>query len=302
MKLPTIETIIEQIANTRYLPSTIRVTCNDKLSEILFRGVSLKKPFNLFEKRNFGKKQEEIITICQVTGVNSLNEFDRAVFDVCISEQLFDNCYTTISAIFRALIGKVGDAGVILHKNQQAAVIESLKRLMTANITFKGLTDNLKKLGYIKGNQPFSLHSTNILPAVLLEEKTYRVNGNDIDTVVYFYTRSPLFDIADVKSQILRYPHELFNVPNQNNTPRIITLKSYVMRRIFEIKSHKMTPTITFDDVFKKCRIADKDSKTILRARNAIIQLFQHLKDIGEIKTFEVTKNRGAFYSVNFTF
>ena len=306
MPLTTIESIIEDISTARYFPSATRISCNDKDAESLFQKDSLKnKRMHIRETKNFGEKQEKIVTSFQILGIDSLNEFDRAVLDVCISEQIAGNCYTTISAIFRALIGQVGNKHIAPSKNQKDAIIQTVKKLMTAAIFSPDLADNLNKLGYTKAkdDKTFELKAANILPAVLLEETTCRVNGNDVENVLYFHALSPFFNIADAKNQIVRYPHELFNVPKQNNTPRIISLKSYVMRRIAEIKLHKqLVPTITFEDVFKKCRVADKDSQIIRRSRDAILQFFEHLQTLGEIKSFEITKKRGKFYAVKFTF
>ena len=89
----------------------------------------------------------------------------------------------------------------------------------------------------------------------------------------------------------------------QKNTPRIITLKKYVMRRICEIKLHKqLYPTITFADVFKKCRMTNAARDAKLDARNNIIKLFEHLQEKNFIKSFELEKRNGAFYSIKFTY
>ena len=98
-------------------------------------------------------------------------------------------------------------------------------------------------------------------------------------------------------------PHVLLNVPNQNNTSLVITLKKYVMRRICEIKLHKnMTPTITFHDVFSKCKLGKTDRHKQLDARNAILKFLEHLKGQKFIIDFEVKKHGNAIYSVILSF
>ena len=294
MELQTTESIIENISNTKYFPSTMRVSCNDKLTKILFSNTSFRnKTLGMDEKFHSRKKQEEkIVTKFKVLGVNSLDELERAVFDICISEQLAGNCFTTISAIYRALIGQVGNQNVRPMKNQFGAIVKAIEKLMAAEISFQNIGDNLKILGYTKSNANFSLQSSNILPAVLFKETSCRVNGKDTEFVLYFHCLSPIFEIANLKSQILRYPHELFNVPNQNNTPRVIAIKSYVMRRITEIKAHRqLEHTITFDDVFTKCRMENSPRNVKMDARNAIVKLFEHLKENNFISDFELVKN-----------
>ena len=101
---------------------------------------------------------------------------------------------------------------------------------------------------------------------------------------------------------MLTYDAELLDVPYQNNSPTIIAAKNYVMRRIQEIKLHKMTPTITFADIFKKCRIENADNKVKQRIRENIIKLFENLKSKNHIKSFEVVKKRNTFYSIKITY
>lgn len=156
----------------------------------------------------------------------------------------------------------------------------------------KGYTDKA-------GNELF-FAAENLLSAGILNAK---VNGQKVEGVIYFKENSPLFDIANAKSQVIRYPHALLNVPNQNNTPLVITLKKYVMRRICEIKLHsQLKPTITFDDVFSKCKVNANDKKKKFDARNVIIKFFEHLKSQNFISDFEVKKEGREFSKISFSF
>lgn len=74
------------------------------------------------------------------------------------------------------------------------------------------------------------------------------------------------------------------------------------MNRIQEIKLHHMTPTLTLDDIFKKCRIENSSRDTKMNARNSIEKFFAHLQDKVEIKSFEWTKKGNKFYSLKFKF
>ena len=81
----------------------------------------------------------------------------------------------------------------------------------------------------------------------------------------------------------------------------VIELKNYVLRRIVEIKKHRqLTPTITFDDLFFKCRLENISRKKKMDARNIVIKFFEHLKKEKFIKDFEVVKRGNSFYSVTF--
>ena len=122
----------------------------------------------------------------------------------------------------------------------------------------------------------------------------------------------PFYDeMSDAeKEEICKYsediglPYEFirFSRISKNSNKMNITIKNYVMVRIQEIKLHKLTPTITFDDVFKKCRIENASGDTKMNARNAVIKFMQHMKNKLEIIDFEVTKRQNSFYSVRFTY
>ena len=305
------EKIEDQLYNVQIYPAYERVEINDKFTKIIFRrDYTDGKEYKLLEKKSSkvnGKSKSRIITKYSVSSNTNessvaLDEFDRAVLAAIISEQKIGNLYTTINIIFRNLIGKVGKSadGIKPHKNQRAAIINSIKKLMGKIIDFKNLAETLAELGYVDSETDVKLKSSSILPAVLLD---CTVNGKFVEDVLYFDRESPLLYIADKKNQIIRYPANLLDVPNQNNTPLIIALKSYIMRRICEIKLHKnLTPTITFDDVFKRCGIADANQRKKFYARDVILKLFAHLKDRNFINSFIKIKQGVTIHSVKFSF
>ena len=80
-----------------------------------------------------------------------------------------------------------------------------------------------------------------------------------------------------------------------------ITAKNYAMLRVQEIKLHRqLTPTITFDDVFRKLRIENSSTKTKMDVRNTMLEFFDHLKNENIVKDFEVVKHGNTFYSIKF--
>jgi hypothetical protein len=74
------------------------------------------------------------------------------------------------------------------------------------------------------------------------------------------------------------------------------------MNRIQEIKLHKMTATLTLDNIFKKCRIDDANSNTKMNSRKAIEQFFAYLKLKKEIKSYKWIKKGNKFYSIKFIY
>lgn len=311
----TAEKIISALKQVQFTPSTICVEPNNgfmkklfNLDEATFRQALHGKTFNAKEK-NKTKKKDAVFSraiIQNATGYDDatpLDEFDRAVLGVVISEYLFGNKILTTNTIFRALIGKIGQAnfGIYPDKNQESAIVNSLLKLMSKFVNLQDVTQNLNDLKYVdKDGNEFSFKWTRLLPAGIAYAK---INGQE-STVIFFNEISPLYEIADAKSQVIRYPHELLNVPGQRNTPLIIAMKKYVMRRICEIKLHKqLTPTITFDDVFQKCRVENTtDRKEVMRRREYILKFFEHLKEQNFIKNYEVVKKGTTIHGVKFSY
>ena len=208
---------------------------------------------------------------------------------------------TTVAIILRGLTGKIrreigGTHNGIVNPDQRFFILNSIKKLMTTVIEID-LTEVNQKLGYNDGKQE-KIKSA-ILPCYY---KTEKINGQIVQDTIYFDRQSPIFKIADERNQIIRYDVELLNVLNQNNTPLVITIKNYVILRVMEIKKHKMTPTITLDDVFKKARISDASKWKKQDARNAIDEFLKHLQNKKVIKSYEWTKKGNKFYSVKLTF
>ena len=79
-------------------------------------------------------------------------------------------------------------------------------------------------------------------------------------------------------------------------------IKNYVIRRVLEIISHKMTPTITFADVFKHCELSDANRFQQRDARKIILDVMKRLQSDGIIKSFETIKKDGSYYSATITF
>ncbi|MBR0288658.1 MAG: hypothetical protein IJQ82_06745, partial [Selenomonadaceae bacterium] len=131
---------------------------------------------------------------------------------------------------------------------------------------------------------------------------TATINSRD-SIVIQLTDESPLWQVACLKNQFLSFDATLLNVPNQQNTKMNIELKNYVMHRIVEVKAHSQLPhTITFDDLFFKCRLENATRKKKLDARNTVTTFLEHLKSEKFIKSFELVKHGISFYSIKFNF
>ena len=221
-----------------------------------------------------------------------LNEFDRAIFDVCNSAREEGFFGLTRDSLFRALTSSSHRSP---RPNQAAAIIESLKRLMTViEIDFSHTRDKIPKYQAVKPKL-----ISPILPCIILDNVS--VNGQ-LTSLIKFTDESPLMTIARIKKQIITSPVALRDITNQNNTPLVIMIKSYVIRRVLEIILHSLTPTITLADIFKHCDLTDADRFQQRNARKIILDIMENLKYEGTIKSFKFTKKDGSYYSITITF
>jgi hypothetical protein len=299
------------IENVQVYPSKIRIELNDKATKVLFniapeyyaQMIQDNKGHGIIEKKHHKKHGKvrsnfHIFNENGYTVIVELNEFDRAVLSVCISEWQVGNRYITIPMILRGLIGKVGaSTGFRVYKDQRTAILQSIDKLMFTAYD-PNMIDAFQKLNYDGDGKIEKVTKSAILPCYRVEKT---INGQKTD-IIYFDRESPLFTIASLKKQILSYNVTLLDVPNQNNTPLVITLKNYSMRRIVEIKHHKMTPTLTLDDIFSKCRINDDQRKVKEHARESLDKFFAHLQSKGEIKSYEWVKKGNKIHSIKFTY
>lgn len=281
------------------------VSCNDKLTKTVF-SLSAEEYFATLQKgisiavnetTMRGKKIQTHFTLNGggiATLKRPLNEYDRAIFDVCNSAQAANFIGITRDSLFRALVGGK-NRNTRPTPSQAIAIFESLKRLMTViEIDFSLTRDKMPKYKDV----PDKIISP-ILPCRILHNVLF--NGNHT-TLIRFTNESPLMKIARVKKQIITSPVSLRDIINQNNTPLVIMIKSYVIRRVFEIIAHNMTPTITFDDLFKHCELSNPSRWQKQDARKIVLSVMNNLQSEGVIKSFEMTKKGESYYSVTITF
>ena len=221
------------------------------------------------------------------------NAFDREVLNACIAEQAVGNAVTTVNSIYRNMTGDSKD------RKPSAEMVKliksSLSKLMFCEVEID-LTDVCVKYGYNSGKAP-TLHSA-ILPGKYIESI---LNGQKIISVE-FYEPSPLFIAAEIKNgQILSYDKNLLDVP-LNNTPTIITVKSYLLRRICEIHAHKLTPVITFADIFEKNNLTELSKLARNRLREHIKKMLDFWLQENVISGYEMLKEGQSFYGIGLLF
>lgn len=301
--------IVQRKKNVQTYPSKTIFFPNDRFSKKIatltdddFQEMNTGESRNLVElnhHKKFGKilspfrifvDEQSSITLSE-----PVEQFDFAVLCVAISEYHIGNRFITPGIIYRALTGKVNDNDANPSKVQLASILHSVEKLMFLK-TQINMSDYCQKLNCNDG-KAFEVLSP-LLPAKKISETT--INGKE-STIIELTSESPLWQIACLKSQFMSFDAALLNVLNQNNSKMNIELKNYVLRRIVEVKKHRqLTPTITFDDLFSKCRLDNINRKKKLDARQTVLDFFQHLKSEKFIKDFEPVKHGNFFYSITF--
>lgn len=298
---PTVKT------NVQVYPSKKRLVPSFKLCKVIAnlskeqyeRMVVDGKNRKILEKKKH-KKFGDVVTVYKISladnndNTDPLTEYDYAVLSVCISNFAEGNLHITPAIIYRGLTGKGNTAR--MKPDQREAILNSLRKLMSTIIEIDE-TETNAAFHYGENRNPILCSA--ILPAYFKENT---INGQDA-TVIYFDRESPLLTIALDRKQLVSYDVSLLDVPGQQNTVMNIMLKNYSIRRVAEIKAHgkQLTATITFVDVFEKCRIKNTSNDTKMNARNVLIKFFEHLQTKGYIKSFEITKKGNAFHAIKFS-
>ena len=314
--------LLEQLANESDPPEPHKVCVtapinkhipNDKTRKTTFNfmpsdsKMSKKVTLNLNETSLKNKKKGVISSVDVVTKINifypenaildrpPLKPFDGEVLDSCISIQAAGNQFTTIDTIYRCMIGSSD------KRKQPSPIMERVIKLALDKLLFCkvriDLTDACKRLGYNKG-KPVILHNS-FIPGFYVEN--VEVNGK-LTTVIEFYEPSPLFKIAKIKNgQIISYPTSLLDTPVYN-TPDIIVIKNYMLRRIWESIMHKqMRHILTFKDIFEKAQIFNLSKLKRNRLCQQIKEILDFWVEQGFLQSYEfVKKNRTIYYSIHF--
>lgn len=303
--------------NVQIYPAKFRIDTNDKFTETIFHltpeqfaTMQNGKWRGFKEKKNHKVGKNKFIDIVSpyrlfTNGfVNNepLDEYDRAVLSVFNANWYLGNRFLTPAIIYRGVTGKVNDKSGDSKPsiNQLARIMKSVNKLMTT-IVSSDISEVCENLNYNDGT-PLKF-SANLIYAKYI---TATINGQET-TIIELMEEPILFKIARLKGkkgrgQLLTYDAAFLDVPNQKNTEMNVALKNYSMQRIQEIILHQMTPTLTFNDIFDKCRITQKSKKNKFDARQTIITFLEHLREVGVIDSFELIKHGNSFDKITFTY
>ena len=285
------------VTNVKVIPSKKFKITVDALSHQTFK-VTLKGN-EIKDGKVVESKRKGVISEFRIFNLTSkditLSEFDHAVLDASIAEQLEGNEYTTPEIIYRHLGG-----GYNLSKDMKAVIMESLENLANIRIHIN-MDDAQKKLGYGKDREK-SFFTGYLLPTETLEVK---VNGQTT-TAIHFLRRGIIFSVSDMKNQILTCDKKLLEAPIRH-TERGIALNHYLLRRISEIigsqtSNSQTTPLkniITFEDMFQSCNLENLNRQQQANVKNLVTSILEFFVEQNLISGFKFdTRERNKVHGI----
>lgn len=224
------------------------------------------------------------------------DEFARAVFDAYISIRAAGNDYTTFDILYRLLGGN--DSG---HHIPAAA----RKRIMVAFDMMYHIEFTAEMAATAEGTKydlPPQIEGKILsfapVDTCIRGHKTRAVKLAD----------SPAAAVAMKKNQVIRVPADVLDIPVRH-TERVIAVKHYLARRIAEItgdarraaakdRKPRMTPVITFDDLFRRCRIDATDARKRQIVRETTCDILGHFVGKNFARGFELVKSGDVYHGV----
>lgn len=273
-----------------------RIEPNDKLTKCLFQmddDIIKARCLNVIEKHNKGSPDKIVTPVKFISELSEkLDPHDREVALACFSLYANKNLFVTDEQIYRMMSG---NSKARLRQAEAKRIEQSLIRLMSIVVRI-GLS-GLQKMDY-KFNQSELIGA--ILPAQFLTN--VKIN-NSSRTVVQFLGESPLVSVAKIKNnQLITYATALADVGGRNS-PELIAIKNYVLRRIEECKRHRqLTTTITFDDVFEKNELSTKSKTEKKRYRDFFLRCFAEWQSLNIISTYEMITKGTVYHGISFQF
>ena len=246
------------------------------------------------------KKGVEIITRYWLSlaegylNLSPLNSFDREVLFACISMFEQGIRVTTISTTLDALTG--GSEKRHVYKEQYAAIKQAIDKLSCTRIKID-LAPLFKAMPKYRANYTGKEELVGmLLPCRYLEAE---INGQETLTIE-FLGESPLMTVAKLKKQVMTYDAAPLAVADQYNTPTVITVKNWLLRRIHSIK-RGLNPSILLKTLYAECGLADADNRKKRNVRKVIADLLSSFKADGVIHDFEFKRQGRTYHSIKIT-
>ena len=126
--------------------------------------------------------------------------------------------------------------------------------------------------------------------------------------VYQFIGNSPLFEITELKKQLISLKFELMEIEKYRNSETGLKLKFYLLKRILVIKGSKrkkwekgLNKSILFETLYTDLNIPLTDSCK-QDIRQSAEKIMKHLQDKGVIKSYQFEKEKGSYRAITFSF
>ncbi|MBQ6781302.1 MAG: hypothetical protein IJP62_08725 [Treponema sp.] len=227
--------------------------------------------------------------------LSPLTPFHREILFHAINLQANGYNLITFSMTLDSMTGGVENRNLKRNAARFEAIKSAIEKLAHTAITvdLKPLLTNYPQYMRRHTLDKFKLHGP-LLPCRFVDAQ---INGQKI-LAVELNGESPLMYVAKVKNQLLRYSTEPLAIAGQKNTPQVMTIKNYLLRRIELMKQRNLSRTILFESLYRECGLTG-ESKTIKQnARKEIEDTLTAFKAGGVIKDFEFERKVVAYRAI----
>lgn len=282
----------------------ITVPC-DKLSQILFEFFADEYAEILDNHDQCGcvesfKKSKKVVTPFWLELVEDYS--DKLPPDAFTREVLFHamNFYeqgfnhATISMTLDSLTG--GEEKRNVYREQLMAIKAAIEKVAFTRIKidlkpfFKAFP---KYAANFKGDRDRAELVGTILPCELVH-----VEANGQATLgIKLLGESPLMTYAKLKKQLMTYDITPLAISGQHNTPQVITVKNYLLRRIKTMK-RGLNNSILFKTLYENCGLAHATKWQKQDVRKTVEETLNSFKADGTIKNFEFERQGNGYRAI----
>lgn len=284
---------LKQFEKTEMKPITELVLPIDKFSDWIFDQTKICDTTKMSEGVFKGKSISSRITF--KFGGGLLVPFDKTVLLALNSEYNADNEFVSLQRLFETLGG-----GNHLTDKMKVELLKSVRKLMETyvKIDMTELVQNCykSKITTVEGM---------LLPCKIV---TTEINSKITEGTIHLLGNSPIFQVADIKKQIMRLPCNLISALPLRSTESTISLAWFLLKRVGEIvgsnsaerkkRVHKLSTSILFETIFEKCGFTGLDKEKRRNLLNNIKKILEHFQNYKLIPSFEIIKKNGKNYSI----
>lgn len=272
---------VDKVSNKIFSKEIAKFLENDCVSVNMNVAKRGKKKINTLVTINYSELKRR-----NISGVQRLTQFDRAVLDAINTIYKAGNRYMTIEQIFKVMSGKENGR---VRPTMKEKMNRSIQKMMVVLVT---INNDEEVEAYNTNNIKVT---ENILKATYVE---FENSGNKVEGIRV--DNSIILQYAETRNQIdSSMPLEIMDTPiNKNETN--IAIQSYLYRRVLAIKnggnmSNKILLNTLLDDLeiietTKKLTSTQRDKRK--KVVDTIISIFDYWKEKGFISAYEIEGKR----------